>query len=163
MALSSSFPAVDPRPTVRRVLVNSSGLTTGGGGYVPNSQLGNALVFTGATRKSGGYGMISTATVVDKANTLGAIDLWLFSQSVTPAQDGSAISFSDSDMNYYVGTISFPAPTNLINNRAISVPAIGLNYQCQDTSLYGYIATLTAHNAFNSVDDLVVGLTLYMF
>lgn len=162
MALSSSFPAVDPRPVARRALVNSTGLSIGSG-YSPNAQLGNAFAFTGATRKTGGYGMVSTATIVDKANVLGAVDLWLFSRSVSPiSTNGSTLSFSDSDMNYYVGTISFPAPTAMVNNRAIAVPAIGLNYQCQDSTLYGFLCTLTTHNGFNDAADIVLGLTMYL-
>ena len=161
MALSSSFPAVDPRPVARRALVNSTGLSTGSG-YSPNMQLGGAFAFTGATRKTGGYGMVSTATIVDKANVLGAVDLWLFSRSITSAGNGNTLSFSDSDLNYYVGTISFPAPTAMVNNRAIAVPAIGLNYQCQDSTLYGYLCTLTSHSNFNDGADIVLGLTMYL-
>ncbi len=163
MSLSSSFPTVDPRPVARRVLVSSSGLATTGGGYSVNNQMGTAFVFSGAARKAGGHGMISTATIVDKANIIGAVDLWLFSQAITPAADRSAVSFSDNDMQYYVGTLSIPAPTNLVNNRAISVPALGLNYQCSSTSLYGYLATLTSHTTFNEADNIQIALTLYLF
>lgn len=163
MALSSSFPQVDPRPVARRVLVNSVGLSTSGGGYTVNNQLGGELVFNGAARKAGGFGSISTATIVDDANIIGAMDLYLFSQSVTPAANRSAVSFSDSDMQYYVGTISFPAPTNLVNNRAISIPALGLAYQCSAQSLYGYLVTLTSHTTFNSATDVHVGLLFYLY
>ncbi len=163
MALSSSFPTVDPRPVAKRVLIASSGLGTSGGGYSVNNQMGTAFVFPNATRRAGGYGMVSTATLVDKANIIGAVDLWLFSQAVTPASDRSAVSFSDNDMQYYVGTISFPAPTNLVNNRAVSVPALGLNYQCTATSLYGYLVTLTSHTTFDAADNILIGLNLYLF
>lgn len=163
MALASSFPTVDPRPVAKRILVTSGGLATSGGGYSVNNQMGTAFVFPDAVRKAGGYGMVSTATIVDKANIVGALDLWLFSQAVTPAADRSAVSFSDNDMQYYVGTISFPAPTNLVNNRATSVPALGLNYNCTGTSLYGYLSTLTSHTTFNEADNLLIGLTLYLF
>jgi len=162
MALTSSFPVVDPRPVAKRILVASSGLATSGAGYSVNNQMGSAFVFPGASRKAGGYGMVSTATIVDKANIIGAVDIWLFSQAITPAADRSAVSFSDNDMQYYVGTVSIPAPTNLVNNRAISVPALGLNYQCTGTSLYGYLVTLTSHTTFNEADNILISLTTYL-
>lgn len=163
MALSSSFPTVDPRPVVRALTVASSGLATSGGGYAVNNQMGGAFVFNGATRKAGSFGMISTATLLDKANIIGAVDLYLFSQAVTPASDRSAVSFSDNDMEFYVGTVSFPAPTNLVNNRATSVPALGLTYHCSGTSLYGYLVALTSHTTFNEATNIVIGLNVYLY
>jgi hypothetical protein len=163
MALTSSFPTVDPRPVAKRILVSSTGLATSGGGYTVNNQMGNAFVFNGAARRTGGYGMVSTITLVDEANIIGAVDLYLFAQAVTPASDRSAVSFSDSDMQHYVGTVSFPAPTNLVNNRATSIPALGMSYVCANTSLYGYLVTLTSHTTFNDAANIRIGMINYLY
>lgn len=162
MALSSSQYAVDPRPLVRRLEASSNGLDTGSG-YSPNTHLGGEIQFANAARGNSGFATITTATLVDRASVLGAVDLYLFSQSVTPAADQASANFSDADMQYYVGTISFPAPTSLINNRAVSLSAIGLTYQTYATTLYGYLVTLTTHAAFNSASDIRLGLTVYQY
>lgn len=163
MALSNSINAVDPRPVVRRLSVNSSGLSTSGGNYSPNNQLGGEFVFANATRFAGNFSTITTATFLDRANTVGAIDLHLFSQSITPASDKTSANFSDSDMQYYVGTLSFPSPTPLVNNRATSLPAIGLTFQTTATSLFGYAVTLTQHSPFNAVNDINISLIVYQY
>ncbi len=163
MALTTSLNSVDPRPTVRRLTLVSNGLSTGGGGYSPNQQLGGELQFLNAARSTSGFATVASATIVDSASVLGAVDLYLFSQPVTSAGDKTAANFSDADMQYYVGTISFPAPTSLVNNRAISLSAIGLTYQTNATTLYGYLVTLTSHAVFNAATDIRLSLTVYQY
>lgn len=163
MAITTSLNSVDPRPIVRRLTASSNGLSTSGANYTPNTQLGGEIVFPNATRTTSGFGTISSATLVDNASSIGAIDLYMFSRSVTPAANKSAANFSDSDMDYYIGTVSFPAPTALINNSATSLSAIGLTYQTNATSLYGYIVTLTQHGIFNAGTDIKLSLTVYQY
>lgn len=163
MGVSSSLSPVDPRPIAKRILVSVDGLSTSGLGYNANYQLGSEIEFAGTTRKNGGYGTVTSATLLDKANVIGAVDLYLFSQPVTPSTDKTSASFSDSDMQYYQGTISFPGPTSLVNNRATSLSAIGLTYQSNSTSLYGYLVTLVDHNTFNSSDDISISLVVYQY
>ena len=163
MALTTSLNSVDPRPTVRRLTVISNGLSNSGGGYSPNNQLGGELQFLNAVRLTSGFATITTATIVDSASVLGAVDLYLFSQPVANPGDKTAANFSDADMQYYVGTVSFPAPTSLINNRAISLSAIGLTYQTNGTTLYGYLVTLTSHAVFNAATDIRISLTVYQY
>ncbi len=164
MAVNSSLNAVDPRPVVRRLIGQVSGLSTSGANYSPNNQMGGEITFAMATRASGGYGTVTTATIIDTANVIGAVDLHLFSSSITPANDKSATNFSDSAMTQnYMGTISFPAPTSFTNNRGISLSAIGLTYNCTSTILYGYLTTLTQHGIFNSATDITISLTTYQY
>ncbi|MCA9331476.1 hypothetical protein KC968_00880 [Candidatus Saccharibacteria bacterium] len=164
MALSSNINQVDPRPTVRRLSFSLNGLSTTGGNYVANQQLGTIITISNASRLSGGYGTITTASIVDLSNVLGATDLHIFSGSVGSAGDKMTLNFSDTDMGqYYIGTISFPAPTPFMNNRAVSLPAIGLTYQCDGTSLYGVMSTLSGHATFNTSSDVKVSLTTYQY
>ncbi len=163
MALSTNINAVDPRPIVRRLTASTNGLSTSGASYTPNNQLGGQIEFTNATRATSGFSTITSATLVDNANIIGATDLYLFSQPVTPATDKTAANFSDSDMQHYVGTVSFPGPTTLVNNRATSLSAIGLTYTTNSTSLYGYLVTLTQHGTFNAATDVHLSLTVYQY
>lgn len=163
MAISASLNSVDPRPVVRRINAQVNGLSTSGGNYSANNQMGGEIIFASAARSSGGYGTITTATIVDYANIIGAIDLHLFSLSIAPASDKTGVNFTDSAMQNYLGSISFPAPTSFNNNSAISLSAIGLTYQCSATSIYGYITTLTSHATFNSSNDVAVSLTTYQY
>ena len=164
MAVNSSLNAVDPRPVVRRLSAQVGGLSTTGANYSSNNQMGNEISFTYAARATGGYGTVTTATIVDAPNVIGAVDLHLFSTGVTPASDKTATNFSDSAMTQnYVGTISFPAPTSFTNNRAISLSAVGLTYQCTGTTLFGYLTTLTGHGTFNAATDITISLTTYQY
>lgn len=163
MALTSSLPSVDPRPTVRRLQVSSAGLTTGSGGYSPGDQLGNEFQFANAARITSGFSTITTATIVDEANVIGAVDLHLFSRSVSNAGNGSAVNFSDADMQYYVGTISFPAPISMVNNAAVSLSAIGLTYQTDASTLYGYLVSLSSHSFFNATSNIRLSLVTYQY
>jgi hypothetical protein len=162
MSLSSSLNSVDPRPVVSRIQVSASGLSTGAPGYTAGYQLGGQLVFANAVRSTG-VGTVATATLVDKSNIVGAIDLYLFSQAVTPAGNNSAVSFSNTDMQYFLGAVSFPPPAAFVNNRAATVPAIGLSIQLSGTSLYGYMSTLTSHTFFNASSDIMVSLVIQQY
>jgi hypothetical protein len=163
MAVSSSLNPVDPRPQARRIQVLSGGLTTASNNYSAGDQIGTAFVFNNASRVSAGTGTITTATLLDKGNVVGATDLYLFTQAVTPAADNSAASFSDADMMHYVGTLSFPGPANLNNNRAVTLPAVGLTYKTTSTTLYGYLVSLTNNNFFSAADDIVITLMVYQY
>jgi hypothetical protein len=113
--------------------------------------------------RSTGAGTIASATLIDSANIVGAVDLYLFDQAVTPAPNNSAVNFSDADMQHFVGAISFPPPVSFVNNRAATVSAIGLSVSIGGTTLYGCLATLTSHTFFNSSTDITVNLVIQQY
>lgn len=152
---------VDNRPKVAVVQVASAGLTTSTTAYSANDQLGTILTFANAVRASGGTATIRSATLVDKAKIVGAIDLYLFNQSVTLASDNAAADFSDSDMLFCCGIIRFPAPQTVTSNGFTQVESSGLAITCSgSTSLYGALVTRSGHTFFGAVGDLVTTLTL---
>lgn len=164
MALSASLNSVDPRPVVRRITSQSSSLSVSGANYAANNHIGAIFSFTDASRIAGGFGTITTATIIDQANIIGAVDLHVFKSSVSPAADKTSVNFSDNDMlQNYIGTISFPSPTSFTNNRAVSLSAIGLTYQCTGTILYGCLVTLSSHGTFNAPTDITISLTTYQY
>lgn len=151
---------VDPRPSVSRIQVASAGLTTGTTAYTAGDQLGTILDFANAARVSGGTGTILSATLVDKAKIVGAVDLYLFDRSVTLASDNAAADFSDGDMLYSVGMIRFPAPQTVTSNGFSVVESSGLSFALNATSLYGALVTRSGHTFFGAAGDLVVSLVI---
>lgn len=164
MSISSSVNSVDPRPRARRVQADSVGLTTATINYTQGDILGSHIVFNNMARFDGGAATVATATLVDKSNSVGAVDLHLFSQQVTPANDNQQAGFSDIDMNHYVGTLSFPAPIQFTNSQAVTLPAVGLTFITQsNTALWGYLVTLTNHTFFNMANDITISLVVYQY
>lgn len=102
--------AVDPRSKVERIQIASAGLTIATTAYSANDQMGTIMDFASAVRTAGGTGTVLTATLVDKAKIVGAIDLYLFDRSVTLAADNAVADISDADMLFCLGKITFPPP-----------------------------------------------------
>lgn len=148
---------VNPKPAANRLQVSSAGLTTATTAYVANDQLGTILTFASAVRVSGGTGVLQSATLLDKASIVGAVDLYLFDRSVTLATDNAAAAFSDADMMFCLGVLNFPAPQTGTGN-GISKTVVGLGVECNATSLFGALVTRAGHTFFGAVGDLVVSL-----
>jgi hypothetical protein len=150
---------VAPRPSTRHVQVQSAGLTTATTAYTANDQLGTILTFAAAVRVSGGTGVLQSAMLLDQAAVTGAVDLYLFDRSVTLAADNAAAAFSDADMLFCLGVISFPAPVGGTGNSVVQSVS-GLGISCNATSLFGALVTRTAHTFFGAATNLAVRLHL---
>jgi hypothetical protein len=137
-----------PAPAAKRIQVQSAGLTTATTAYTSGDQLGTILTFANAVRQTGATGVIQSATLLDQSQVIGAVDLFLFTQSVTLAADNAAASFSDADMLNCVGIISFPAPTAVAAVNSISTVVSGLGITCAATSLFGALVTRSANAVF---------------
>lgn len=148
---------VNPKPGTRHVQVQSAGLTTATTAYVANDQLGTILTFTNAVRVSGGTGIVQSAALLDQAAIVGAVDLYLFDRSVTLAADNAAAAFSDADMLFCLGIVSFPGPQGGTGN-GIATLVSGLGISCNATSLYGALVTRAAHTFFGAATNLAVRL-----
>lgn len=151
---------VDNRSVTPRKQVSSAGLTTAATAYVANDQLGTILEFTNAVRDSGGSGQIVSATLLDKAKIVGAVDLYLFDRSVTLAADNAVADQSDADMMFCLGVLRFPAPLTATSNGISTIETSGLGIACNATSLFGALVTRSGHTFFGAVGDLVVSLLI---
>lgn len=150
---------VDLRQKVNVQAQASSGLTTSTTSYSAGDQLGAILTFTSMARVSGGTGKIRGITVVDKNKVLGAIDLFLYDQSVTLASDNAAgPGISDADALNCVGIIQMPAFTVDANNYVSHLSSIVVPYKCNATSLFVAMVTRTAHSFFAAGTDIQVKL-----
>jgi hypothetical protein len=146
-----------PAPATRRIQVQSAGLTIATTAYTANDQLGTILTFANAVRQTGATGVIQAATLLDQAAVIGAVDLYLFDRTVTLAADNAAAAFSDADMLFCQGIISFPAPQGGTGN-SIATVVSGLGISCSATSLFGALVTRAGHTFFGAVTNLAVSL-----
>lgn len=158
---SASALFTDPRYKVTPVSVTSAGLTTSVTAYTTGDQLGTQFAFPAAARAAGGSGRVIGAMLMDKAKVMGAANLFLFYESVTPAADNAAVSFSDADAAKCVGIVQLTNVFQTGNNYLVS-PAQGLNqpYYCTATTLYGCLTTGTGNAVFGAATDIVVTLFL---
>lgn len=137
-----------PAPAAKRIQVQSAGLTTATTAYTSGDQLGTILTFANAVRQTGATGIVQSATLMDQSQVMGAVDLFLFDRSVTLAADNAAASFSDADMLFCLGIISFPAPTAVAAVNSISTVVSGLGIMPNATSLFGALVTRSANAVF---------------
>lgn len=149
---------VDVRQKVSRVQVSSAGLTTATTAYVTGDQLGTILDFTNSVRISGSSATLQSATLLDKAAVVGAVDLYLFDRSVTLAADNAAAAFSDADMMFCLGILRFPSTTTGTGNGFATIEASGLSVVSNATSIFGALVTRSGHTFFGAVGDLVTSL-----
>lgn len=150
---------VDPRPNLSRLTQTSAGLTTASTAYTAGDQLGSQWSFTSAARSSGGAGIIRAAALLDKADVIGGVDVYLFRASITPASDNAAVSFSDSDMDSWIGTIQLPYADDTGANRAAYAGGLQVPYDCSGgTTLYAATVTRSGHTFFGATSDLRLSL-----
>ena len=134
----------------------SSSLTTATTAYTDGDQLGAIISLTMASAG----GIIIAATLVDKANIVGAVDCFIYDRSVTLASDNAADAISDADALFKLGCISFPQPTTQTNNRTAHLDSIALPYKANATTVIcAQLVTRSAHTFFGAATDLQLRLT----
>jgi hypothetical protein len=142
-----------------QLVVTSAGLTTATTAYTDGDQLGTQLTFLGSGNPTGI--VILAAQLVDKANIIGAVDLFLFDRSVTLASDNAAgPNVSDADMLFTQGVIEFPYPKLAGSNRLSHIDSLGLAVKpnVAATGFFGALVTRSGHTFFGAAGDLQVVL-----
>lgn len=135
----------------------SSGLTTASTAYSDGDQLGAIISFNlGVTNA-----IILSATLVDKANIIGAVDAFIWDRSVSLASDNAAgPAVSDADALFSLGVISFPYPLLAGNNRISSIDSLAIGVVANASStIYVSLVTRSGHTFFGAAGDLQVRLT----
>jgi len=150
-----------------RIEVDSAGLTTATTAYTSGDHAGTVNTFANAARVTGWGGVITGAALIDKSLKVSTIsvELWLFqSQPASPGADNAALTFADTDMNNFVGIITFDSGSwkttalNAVNHQA----NLGMGYTCAATSLFGYyvLRGVPSGNFFSATSDLRVSLQM---
>lgn len=129
------------------VAFTSAGLTNAV--YASGDMLGTQLTIAGATTGAGVVNYIDGVILEDDAAVLGAVDLFLFSASVTQAADNAANSWSDADMQKCVGVITVPGPYQSALNRVGQWEG-HKPFHCVATSLFVGMVTRSANAAIPS-------------
>lgn len=163
----------DPRP-YRSVFSITPAISTSPA-YTSGDCLGSVNTVTNAARFSGGGGVITSVTVLDKTQAQrAAFDILLFNSSVTATTDNAAFALDDADMAKCVGIISVltgdyntawaGTPKNSVafkpNTQTATWPmSMAIPYYCSGgTSLYVQFV-VRGTPTYTSVTDLVVQLT----
>lgn len=144
--------------SLNQILVTtaSTGLTTATTAYTDGDVVGAEMAFDMGTNT---YGVILGATLVDKADITGAVDLFLFDRTVTFGTDNAAPSISDADALFTLGVISFPYPSDLGGVRMASIDSLALPVKANASGIvYGRLVTRSGHTFFGAAGDLQVGL-----
>jgi hypothetical protein len=140
---------------VARLQVNSAGLTTATTAYTALDTLGTIITATMATAT----GIIQSVQLVDKANIVGGVNIFVFDRSVTLAADNAAWSVTDADMLFCLGVISMPAGFSSTLNLTAHVDSLAIPYVANASSqIFLGLQTLAAHTFFGAAGDLVTSL-----
>lgn len=111
-------------------------------GYTTNDYVGPSTTpasFANAARVSGGKLVIKSLTITDKTTTAAvALELWLFSATVTVPADSAAWSISDADNLLCVGVIPITADKWYASalNKVYSDDSLSKVVKCAATSLF---------------------------
>lgn len=142
----------------RIITATSAGLTTATTAYTAGDQLGTELTLSSIVRTGKGA-VIQSAALIDKANIVGAVDLFLFSAATTPAADNAANSWSDADMANCLGVLHFTDAVSSANNRVVLATNAPIVLKPgSGTSIFADLVTRTGHTFFGAGTDLIVAL-----
>lgn len=141
-----------------QITATSAGLTTASTAYVTGDQLGTEITLTGAGAANAGYGAIIGVELIDYSDILGAVDMFVFYDTTTPASDNAANSWSDADANKNIpgSPIMLPAPIDSANNRSGGATNLWIPYKCGSghSNLYCDLVTRSGHTFFGAVGDI---------
>ena len=145
--MAQSLPVViasdqTPVPIANNALVVTVTPTLDTNVYASGDCLHTAVMtFANAARVSGGSGVIQKLVVVDADLQSAAGELWLFSETVTPAAANAAHSISDADAALCIGVIPFgPYYASALNSVSVA-KGVNLAYKVAATSLFAIAVT----------------------
>jgi len=140
-----------------QVTMTSSSLTTSTTAYTDGDILGAEMSFTIPNSKTDA--IIIAAVLTDKADIVGAVDLFLHDRSVTFGSDNGAPSISDADNLFALPTIEFPYPRDLGGCRRASLDSLAVPVHANASNLvYARMVTRSGHTFFGAAGDLVINM-----
>jgi hypothetical protein len=137
----------------------SASLTTATTAYTDGDILGAELSWTIPSSKTDA--VILAAYITDKADVIGAVDLFLHDRAVTFGSDNGAPSISDADNLFTLPYIEFPYPKDLGGCRRAAIDSLAVPVHANASSLfYGRLVTRSGHTFFGAATDIQIGLLL---
>jgi hypothetical protein len=149
---------VVPRRNQLRIQVTSAGLTNAT--YAAGDQLGNIMEFTNAARVSGGTGRITSVTLHDENDAIGAVDVVFFDRTATLATDNNAFSISDADLLNVVAVVQLTGAFDFALNRLCVAHNLSIPYTCNATSLFAAMITRSANAAYATATLIKLSVTV---
>lgn len=147
--------AVKTRRDLKRISVQSGGLTTASTAYVAGDQMGTEFTITDAARTSGGTGYITGVALISAADNIGAVDVVITDSSITLAGDNAAWAISDSDALKVVAMVQLNGAYDLGNNRLAQAQNLFIPFKCDGSAnLYASLITRAGHTFFGATTDL---------
>jgi hypothetical protein len=149
---------------IKVVSGDSSGLTTSVTAYTSADQLGTEITLAALAGANNGFGVITGISVVDDGDVLGSFDLFLFSDSTTPAADNAAAAWSDADAVKIVPgfPINMPTPIDVGGARISAVSGLWIPFQSGSghDDLFCDLVTRSGHTFFVAADDIHVRVSV---
>jgi hypothetical protein len=145
---------VEPHSNLVRIVATSTGLTTSVTNYTAGDQVGAQMTLAGAARAAGGFGYITGIVLISAADIIGAYDVLITRESVTPAADNAAFLISDADALKIVQLIPLSGAYDIGDNRVAQAQNLRIPYDCVATSLFANLITRSGHAFFGAVGDL---------
>lgn len=143
------------------IQATSAGLTTAATAYTTGDQVGNIFTLANAGRTSGAGGRITSVTLVDAADLIGAYDVVFFDSTVTLAADNAAFAISDADALKYVGLAPLSGSWDIGNNRIAQLLGCSIPYKCNGgTDLFAALICRVGHSFFAAVGNLQLNVTV---
>jgi len=138
------------------ITISQTPTVTVSGAYTANDALGGLLTFADAARSAGKGGVLKDVIIIDDAGQDAATELWLFSDTITPAVDNAAFVLTQPDIRKVVAIVSSADGTW----RACGTPSVNRietsqRYHCVGTSLYGQLVTRGTPTE-TAIDDITV-------
>lgn len=135
----------------------SGSLTTSTTAYTAGDILGSEITFTIPNSKTGC--MIMAAVLTDKADVIGAVDLYLHDTASSFGSDNAAPSVSDANNLLALPTIQFPVADDLGGARRATIDSIAIPIvPASGSNFFGTLVTRSAHTFFGAATDLQVRL-----
>lgn len=128
--------------------------------YSTADVIGGKLTITGATRVTGGGGVVQSVALNCKSAQTGAIDLILFSADPAGSTftDNAALAIAAADWDKIIGVIHLSDWTNLGTPSVVQANNIGMAYKVAvGSTLYGVLVARSGLT-FASVNDLNLAL-----
>lgn len=146
---------VSPRSRIVKSDMASSGLTTATTAYSAGDVVGAGWSLANAVDAAGGTGKVRAIRIVDKADMMTGITLWLATASITFGTDNAGPSVSDADALKIRSSITLGF-SDLGGCRVATVDSIVLPYECDATTLYVYAITNVGHTFYGAATDLPI-------
>lgn len=133
--------------------------TVGTAAYVAKDAVGGLLTFANAARVSGGSITVDAVTIVDKSQSMGALDLVLFNVTFTAPTDSSAFDPTDAELLTCVGVVPITTWYDFNDNSVAHRSGLGLTATLAGTSLFGALVARSGFSLTNGDIQVMLAIT----